>query len=206
MYWLPLSEWWTSPGRGPPPGERHPERVEGELRAQVVAHRPADHLAAPGVEHAGQEDVALPGGHVGDVRHPEAVGPRRAEVAADEIGRRRRLTGADGRARALAPARDAHDPELAHEAGDALARDTDAMLVGQLGLDARHPVGLARVGEDAAHERTQLPVGERPPRGRPPLPGVVARPGHPQHLAQPGDGVLCSLLSLIHISEPTRPY
>jgi hypothetical protein len=40
VHWLPLSEWCTSRPRTAP-GERHPSAPEGELGAQVIAHRPA---------------------------------------------------------------------------------------------------------------------------------------------------------------------
>jgi hypothetical protein len=54
-------------------GQRHSERVDDQLRLRIVAHRPADDRAAPGVEHTGEERVALPGRDVLDVR--ERSGP-----------------------------------------------------------------------------------------------------------------------------------
>ena len=67
--------------------ERHVERVEDELGAQMRRHRPADDAPAPRVEHDGEVEEAGPRRDVGDVGDPELVGPGRREVAVDEIGR-----------------------------------------------------------------------------------------------------------------------
>jgi hypothetical protein len=41
-------------------GERHPQRIEDEVCAHVRCQLPADDLAAEGVDHEGEEQVALP--------------------------------------------------------------------------------------------------------------------------------------------------
>jgi hypothetical protein len=58
-------------GRRISPLQCHSERVDHELRSQVVPHRPAHDLSRPGIDHAGEEEEAPPGGDVGDVRDPE---------------------------------------------------------------------------------------------------------------------------------------
>jgi len=82
-----------------------------------------------------------------DVGDPEFIGRRRREPSAHEVGRGRRL-GRGAAHAALAASRDALDLELAHEAGDALARDAQAVHRPQLGVDARRPVDAVRGGVD----------------------------------------------------------
>jgi hypothetical protein len=48
----------------------HAERVEHELGAQIVAHRPADHASAEDVLDGREEEEALPGLDVLEVAHP----------------------------------------------------------------------------------------------------------------------------------------
>src|SRR2546425_656877 len=63
----------------------HRQRVEDELRAEVGGHGPADHTAAPGIEHDGEIQEAGPRRDVGDVGHPEAIGAGDGEGALDKI-------------------------------------------------------------------------------------------------------------------------
>jgi len=82
----------------------HLERVEHELCAQVVAHRPADTATAPGVDDRRQEQISLPRRHVGDVGDPEAVRLRSPKAPAHEVLGRRGLSRLPRRLRALAAA------------------------------------------------------------------------------------------------------
>jgi hypothetical protein len=52
-------------GRAPAP-ERHLQRVDHQLGADVVGDRPPDDAAAPGVEDDGQVGLALAGGVLGE--------------------------------------------------------------------------------------------------------------------------------------------
>jgi hypothetical protein len=148
------------------PRQRHSERVDDALRAKIVSHRPADDLAAPGVDHAGEKDVALPARDVGDVRYPEPVRPLSLEAALHEIARSWRLSLAQRRLDPLAPARDTLQAELAQQASNALLSDPDAVVVGELGLDPGSAVGLVRLLEDPCDQAAEAVVGERAPRGR----------------------------------------
>ena len=67
-------------------GERHVERVEDEVGAQVRRHRPADDATAPRVEDDGQVQEAGPGRDVRDVGDPELIGTGGDELALDQIG------------------------------------------------------------------------------------------------------------------------
>ena len=73
-------------GAGVALGERHPQGVEDEVGAHVRGELPADDLAAEGVDHEGEEQVALPAAQVGEVGDPEPVRARGAEVALDQVG------------------------------------------------------------------------------------------------------------------------
>ena len=68
--------------------EGHVEGIEHEPCAQVIGHGPADHAAAEGVQHDGEEEEPGPGGDVGDVRDPEPIGCVGGEVALDQVRRR----------------------------------------------------------------------------------------------------------------------
>jgi len=70
---------------GLPLSDRHFQRVQHEFRSQIVCHRPADDLAAPGVENNGQGEKPRRSRDVGNVRHPECVRPVGGELAVDEI-------------------------------------------------------------------------------------------------------------------------
>ena len=87
----------------PAPRHGHAEGVVDEVGAQVVAHRPADAVAAAGVDHRRQVEPALPGGHVGDVGEPELVGSLGREVALHEVGGGRSFAARGRRAHPVAP-------------------------------------------------------------------------------------------------------
>jgi len=65
--------------------DRHLQRVDDQLRAHVLGHRPPDDAAAEAVQHDRQVEPALAGavpGDVGDVEPVRCVGP---EVALDQV-------------------------------------------------------------------------------------------------------------------------
>src|SRR6266576_2784198 len=129
-------------------GHGHPERIEDELALEVVAHRPTDDPAAEDVLDGGEEEEALPGLDVLEVADPEPVRLRPGKVAVDEVRGRLALRVADGRAHPAATAVGATDPELTHQASDALLADPDAVAELQLGVDPGRAVDLFRLHED----------------------------------------------------------
>ena len=64
-------------------GERHLERVDDQLGAEMVGHRPADDQPGEQVLDVREVQEPLPRRDVGDVRRPGLVRARRAKVALD---------------------------------------------------------------------------------------------------------------------------
>ena len=65
----------------------HLERVEGEGGAQGARHPPAHDAPGEDVDDEGGVGEARPRRHVGDVGHPELVGPAGHEATIDQVGR-----------------------------------------------------------------------------------------------------------------------
>ena len=61
--------------------QRHAERVQHQLGAEMVRHRPADDLADPGIEHDCKVEEARGGRDERDVRDSELIGAVGSEVA-----------------------------------------------------------------------------------------------------------------------------
>ena len=126
----------------PPLSQRHVERVQYELGAQMIRHRPADDPSTPRIDHHRQIQEPGPCRHVRDVRHPQLVSTRCSEVTLDEIRGRTRVAILSRRPRSPST-RDPLDPGSAHESRDPLATDRYA-VGGELGVDPRNPVGPSR--------------------------------------------------------------
>ncbi len=112
------------PGRASLP-ERHVERLEHQLGAQVSFHRPTHDLAAKGVEYHRQIEKAGPGRDVGYIGDPQTVRRRCSEVAVDQIGRRPHIMLTHRGGHPFAPAHSTEACSL-HQPGDPLASETDA--------------------------------------------------------------------------------
>jgi hypothetical protein len=65
--------------------DRHVERVQDELGAQVVGHRPAHDPPRERVEDHCEVQPSFAGALLGDVSDPEPVGPGRGEVPLDQV-------------------------------------------------------------------------------------------------------------------------
>ena len=82
----------------------------------------------------------------------------------EATGRLRRLRIPDRRLRPLATPGDTLDPELAHQPRHPLASDVDVVLVGELELDPRRPVGLQRPVVDRHDQPGELLIAQLPQR------------------------------------------
>src|SRR5215218_8820002 len=105
----------------------HLERVDDELGAQVVAHRPANDAAGEAVEDDGEVEPAGRGWDVLDVGDPELVWLHGYEVAADEVGGCPHASDTDGCPRSL-PRHRPGEPLRSHQPLDPLAPDVDLLL------------------------------------------------------------------------------
>jgi hypothetical protein len=143
------------PGRRLAGGDGHANRVQDELGAQVVGHRPAHDLAAEGVDHDGEVDEALPGAQIADVGDPQLIGDGSGEVAFDPI---RCGRGRDRAAALLAAPAPVHSLDRAqpHQSSHPLAIPAVPAVADFCGqpagaidpavLDPGGPRGLDRVG------------------------------------------------------------
>ena len=159
----------------------HLERVQGQVGAQRPGSLPADQEAAEGVDDKGHINKAGPGGDVGEVGHPQLVGPGCREVPRHQVGWPRRGHIRRGRPASL-PAADACKVKLAHQALHGAAGHHDPFPV-QLPPDLAGTVDAEVVPVDPGDLSLQLLVSPSPGRGRPTLGGVVGRRGDRQHLA-----------------------
>jgi len=102
--------------------DRHVQGVEHDVGLEAGRHRPADDSPAPDIEDDGEVEESGPRRHVGDVRDPELVRAGGREVATDQVVGWTTCRITDRRECRLAR-RDADEPGLTHESGDALLAD-----------------------------------------------------------------------------------
>jgi len=162
--------------------DRHVDRRKHELRAQMVFHRPADDFAREDIQHDRQVQKPAPSGDIRRIGHPQSVGSIGVEAPLDQIRHLRGLRCAHGCHHKLAQ-RCSAQPRRSHQPGYALAPDTNAVLVGELRVDHRRTVGLARATMDIVNVRAQADVGPLPGRHRTFIPSIEAARGHSKQSA-----------------------
>ena len=133
-------------------------------------------------KYDGQPQPARPCGHVGDVGHPQLVGPRGREVTIHQVRSGRRLGVPLRRRRLEAPPGRALDPQAPHQPPHALLAHRLA-LGPERRVDPRTAVRLATPGPGRPDPRLELRVPSRARRGRMLEPIVVAAGGETQHPA-----------------------
>src|SRR3954471_15681262 len=89
--------------------------IEDEIRMRRPRHPPADDAAGEDVDDEGHVDEALPGRHVGEIRHPQGVRMRCLEVPVHLVRRAGRRLVSDGGPGLLA-ANGAAQAHLPHQA------------------------------------------------------------------------------------------
>jgi hypothetical protein len=120
--------------------DRHLERVEHEIGAEMIRDLPADDHAGEHVEDERDVAPAFPCRGVGDVREPQLVGSLRTEVAAHQIRCPRRGRVRDRCEALLAPLH-ASQAHLGHEPLHGAASDHEA-LAAQLLVDPPRSVAV----------------------------------------------------------------
>ncbi len=130
----------------------------------VGSHRPAHTRPRAAIQQCRQVQHPLAGFQLGEVAHPQRVGPVGGEVAAHQVGRGGRGGVAAGALVAPADPQAGH-ARLAHQPGDPLAAQVDALGQAQLGVDPGRPVGAPAGLVDLADLAGQPGVLQRPPAG-----------------------------------------
>ena len=156
-------------GAGPGPHVRRSaivesllECIEDEAGMGGAARPPTDDPPCERVDHERDVDEARPSRDIGEVRHPEHVRCRRAELTVDVITRARRRAVADRRAHGLPPndTCQAHHP---HEPCDRAARDVKP-LAPQLPPHLADAVDAVVGVEHAPHLDAKGEIATRPRR------------------------------------------
>ena len=123
--------------------DRHVERIDDELLAQVIRHSPADNTSTADVENDRQEQEAGMRGDIRNVCDPELVGTLRREISLDEIRRGRSVEISRSGHNPFAP-RSTVATAFFNKSSDALVSNTNA-YVSKLRLDSRRTVRRSRV-------------------------------------------------------------
>jgi transposase len=154
--------------------EGHLQSVDHELRAEMVGHRPADHLPGVDVEDEGEIQKALPSMDVSNIRRPDLIRSCGSEVATDEIrGRDGVLVSASSAFPTTSDA--ALKTRFAHQACNPLPGAAHSQS-SELGMDAWvaiDPAAAVMDLSDLLDERCVFTVSFG---GRAILPTVVAAP------------------------------
>ena len=165
----------------------------------VGLHGPANDLPGIEIDDRCQEQPALPGADIGDVRDPALVGSGRCEVLLQQIRGDRlvvvRIRGGDE----LAPG-EYGDPGGFHQPLHALLAHRCAVCL-QLMVDARTAIGLSALPMDGLDVDRQSPV-LAPARAFAAItPHEVSRLGylqHPAHGCQPPHGPVTFNEGILH--------
>ena len=175
-------------------------RVQHQLRPQVVCHRPADDLAAPGVQHDSKIQETGSRRHIRDVGNPKLIWSRRREVAIHQVRRRSSILVAPGRRWPAMPVAGAHQPGPAHQPRDPFAA-VSLTSAPQIGVNAWRAIGLARAGVHGPNPFQQRSVGHRVVGRRSLPPSVETSLGHAEHARHGGNREA----GLVRAHEPEEP-
>src|SRR5712671_649385 len=146
--------------RGPALCDRHVQRRQNQLGAQVRLHRPANHASRVHVEHHRQTQATRPDGDIPHIRHPQPIGPIAVELPLHQIHLVPRSRIAQRRHH-VAPQRRAPKTCRSHQPGDALAAHPDPMVIGEFGMNVRRAVdafGAPVDRLDLARQRQVRPI------------------------------------------------
>ena len=144
------------------PPTRHVERIDDQLRPEMIGDGVAHDLAVPSVDHHGAVDATFGRWVLGDVNHPQLVGAMRAELAGHQIVIGDRRGVAAGQAPTSA-ARHALEAFSSHQPLDSLAADVDSLAEAQLGMHPWCAVGAPGLAVDLGDDWAQRLVFTAPP-------------------------------------------
>jgi hypothetical protein len=149
----------------------HLERLQDQLAAKMVLHRPTDYATTEGIDHHREVEKSGAGGNVGDVGHPQGTASCGTEVALHQVGSRSSV-GAPHRGVDAFATTNALQARGAHQSRHALGAHPDPLL-GELGVHWWSAVAGARTLK-------QVRVVLRTRRGSTIAPCVEAAGGDPQ--------------------------
>ena len=151
----------------------HLQRVQREIGVQAGGDLPAGDHPCVHIEH--ERDVHPPRRrpHIGQIRHPELVGPRRGEVPVDQIRRPLGLGRWPGGARVLVPEHPPQ-PSPAHQPLHGAARHLVTLAV-HLVPHLPGPIDLQIVLPHLRDLLAHLLIPDRPGRDGAGLDGVIGR-------------------------------
>src|SRR5829696_3863199 len=153
------------------------------------------------IEHSGEIEPTLAGGHIGEIGEPDLVRGRRYEALLDQVGSDGQpMVAVRGHGPEAARGR-GPDPVLVHEALDPTPADAPA-LSPQRGMHSRRAVAAPVLSMQASHIGQQVESGSGSRALGPAPPGVVAGSRDAEHLAYDAHRPL--LLVIVDESEPHR--
>src|SRR5947209_5754890 len=124
----------------------------------MIAHCPADDLAAVEVQDRGEIEPALIGLDISDICKPDPVRRSGGKVAPEQVGGDREVVPAIGCADPPGPCHDGANAVMAHQPLDAATTHSSA-LGRQLGMDTRAAVASVGVAMDPPDVFDEVTIG-----------------------------------------------
>src|SRR5438094_9288154 len=180
-------------GRGATPRDGAVQRLERDGLLGARGGSPPHNPPREGIEEDREEEPALAGPDLSDVREPEVVGGLGGEVAGDPVRRGGQVGRAAGGDESEPSSCAASQALQLHKPGDAMLAD-GVPRAAQGAVDSRRAVdvpALAVHGADPVDQDRALPV---PLTAGPPAPGVEAAARHAEDAAQLADSEFAGLL------------
>src|SRR5690606_18965771 len=179
----------------------HTDRSDWQVSHRALTHGPADDTPRESVNDDGEVQPALVGVLLRHIGHPQLIGPLCSKRPLYEVwsGRTSRVSVRDP---FRAPAADAFDAKLSHEASHAVLSASNVVDVPQLRMNARRTVGASAQSvdtHDVFFEHLVLLVA---PRGYSLPPRIVTTGGDTQQTTHDGDGVT----GLLTLHKPKHSY
>src|SRR3984957_15667537 len=181
--------------------DRHVQRRENQLGAQMRLHRPAHNAARIHIQHHRQIQKSRPRRHVGYIGHPQPIGPVRIELPIDKVDRafspRVGLRRDD-----IAAQRCTAKPGGTHQSRHTLAAHADAVVISELGMYVRRTIRVLGATVNPRDPPRQRQIRPIPLTHRPIQPGVESTSRNMQQSAHDPDRVG----GLVHLHEPEERF
>ncbi len=170
--------------------ERHHQGVDHQVGGLVDPHRPANNRLIMQVLDAGKEQLPIPTGELGDVRHPSAVRRFGGEIPLQQIRRRCGVRPASAPSTATVHPNQTVD---SHQPGDPLPTHPPSP-VPQLAADPWRTLGALERPMNVDDRLSQDLVVEVTARRCPVAPRIEARTRNIDEDTEPGDRILAGIL------------